>query len=302
MNGNVFGMRAYITGGNGFVGEFLQTHLRSHGDEITAPFIDLADTEALRASFIDASPEVIYHLAGQANVAKSWGDSTETFSVNAVGTLHVVESAASLPVMPRVVIVSSGEVYGAVATSECPVPESRPTAPVNPYGASKVAAEVVALQTWRGRGLPVIVARPFNHVGPGQSDGFLVSAVAKRIAKAERDGAFVVSIGNLAGIRDFSNVRDVVSAYRALAVDGVPGRTYNVGSGVGTATAEIVRQLLALAKIPLELVLDPALARPSDTPVLVADVTLLKADTGWSPSFGVSEALEATLDWWRSRV
>lgn len=295
-------MRAYLTGGNGFVGEFLQAHLQENNDEITAPFIDLADRAALQDSFAEAKPDVIYHLAGQANVGRSWGDSSETFVVNALGTLHVVEAAAALPSMPRVIVVSSGEVYGVVAPGDCPVNEARFPAPLSPYGASKVAAEVVALQTWRARGLPVIVTRPFNHIGPGQTDGFLVSAVAKRIAEAERAGHDTISVGNLSAVRDFSNVRDIVAAYRALAVDGVPGQIYNVGSGVGTPIAEVVDRLLALSRRPLTLALDSALARPSDTPVLVADVSRLKHDTGWAPRFGIDEALVQTLEWWRSRI
>ena len=295
-------MRAYLTGGNGFVGEFLQEHLRECADEITAPFIDLGDRPALQASFTDCAPDVIYHLAGQANVGRSWGDSSETFTVNALGTLHVMEAAASLPKLPRVILVSSGEVYGTITPADCPVSESRYPAPLNPYGASKFAAEIVALQTWRARGLPVIITRPFNHIGPGQTDGFLVSAVAKRIAEAERDCLDTVQVGNLSAVRDFSNVRDIVRAYRALAVSGVPGRTYNVGSGVGTPIAEVVDKLLALSTRSLTHTLDPNLARPSDTPVLVADVQLLMADTGWSPRFGTDEALSQTLDWWRTRV
>ena len=295
-------MRAYLTGGDGFVGVFMQELLRANNDEITAPFIDLADKHTLRQSFVDARPDVIYHLAGQASVDLSWGDSSETFAVNAVGTLHVVEAAASLQHQPRVIVVSSGEVYGSVAANECPVAEDRMPAPLNPYGASKVAAEVVALQTWRGRGLPVIVTRPFNHVGPGQSPGFLVSAVAKRVAEAERDQTDEITVGNLAAVRDFSNVRDIVRAYRALAVSGVPGRTYNVGSGVGTPVRQVVEYLLSLAKRPMRMCIDPSLARPSDTPVLVADVTLIKRDTAWEPSFGLDDAVTETLEWWRERV
>ncbi len=295
-------MRTYVTGGDGFVGTFLQELLRRNGDDIVAPFIDLADKDNLRQSFIDSRPDVIYHLAGQASVDRSWGDSSETFSVNAVGTLHVVEAAASLEHKPRVIVVSSGEVYGSVSADECPVAEDRIPAPLNPYGASKAAAEVVALQTWRARGLPVIVTRPFNHIGPGQSPGFLVSAVAKRIAEAERDGNDEITVGNLSAIRDFSNVRDIVSAYRTLAVEGVPGQIYNVGSGVGTLVQSVVEKLLAAAKYPMRMTTDAALARPSEIPELVADVTRIRSDTSWVPCHGIDEALAETLQWWRERV
>jgi GDP-4-dehydro-6-deoxy-D-mannose reductase len=296
-------MRAYVTGGDGFVGTFLQELLRHNGDEIVAPFIDLADKDKLRQSFVDARPDVIYHLAGQASVDRSWGDSSETFAVNAVGTLHVVEAAASLEHKPRVIIVSSGEVYGSVAPDECPVGEDRIPAPLNPYGASKAAAEVVALQTWRARDLPVIVSRPFNHIGPGQSPGFLVSDVAKRIAEAERDGNDTIAIGSLSAIRDFSNVRDIVSAYRTLAVEGMPGRIYNVGSGIGTPVLSVVEKLLSLAKHPMRLTTDPARpARPREIPKLVADVTRIRHDTSWVPRHGIDDALAETLQWWRERV
>ena len=295
-------MRAYVTGGDGFVGTFLKDLLRRHGDEIAAPFIDLADKDLLRQSFIDFQPDVIYHLAGQASVDRSWGDSSETFSVNAVGTLHVVEAAASFDGKPRVIVVSSGEVYGSLEPGTGPVREDRVPAPLNPYGASKAAAEVVALQTWRARGLPVIVTRPFNHIGPGQSPGFLVSAVAKRIAEAERDAKSEISVGNLAAVRDFSNVRDIVSAYRTLALEGVPGRIYNVGSGVGTPVSEVVERLISFAKHRMTLVTDHALARPSEIPELVADITRIRSDTSWVACHGIDEALAETIEWWRNQV
>ena len=172
---------------------------------------------------------------------------------------------------PRVLVVSSAEVYGVVAPEQLPLGEDTPTAPASPYAASKLAAEVVALQAWRGYGQPVIVVRPFNHIGPGQSPNFFVPALAKRIVEARRSGAASLRVGTLTTRRDFTDVRDVVAAYRLLIEKGAPGEVYNVCSGRDVAMSEVAAQLLELAGTDLALETDPALVRPVDVPVLRGD-------------------------------
>ena len=159
-------------------------------------------------------------------------------------------------------MVSSAEVYGVVTPEQLPLGEDTPTAPASPYAASKLAAEAVALQAWRGYGQPVIVVRPFNHIGPGQSPNFFVPALAKRIVEARRSGARSLPVGTLTTRRDFTDVRDVVAAYRLLVEHGVPGEVYNVCSGRDVAMSEVAAQLLALAGADLTLETDPELVRP----------------------------------------
>jgi GDP-4-dehydro-6-deoxy-D-mannose reductase len=294
--------RAFLTGGNGFVGTYLQAHLAQFGDEVHAPFVEITDRLALRDALEKFAPTTIYHLAGQANVGESWVDPGATFTTNALGTLQLLEATATLQTKPRVIVVSSAEVYGVVAPQEPPISESRAARPTTPYGSSKLAAEIVASQIGRAHGIDVIVVRPFNHIGPGQAPSFVVSGVARRIAEAERDGSEAILIGNTASIRDFTDVRDVVAAYRLLALHGNGGATYNVGSGVGQKIADLVDRLISLAKRPIRLEEDPAYMRPNDVPRLICDASLLRTHTNWLPEYKIEESLDATLQWWRSKI
>ncbi|HEX3332821.1 MAG TPA: GDP-mannose 4,6-dehydratase, partial [Acidimicrobiales bacterium] len=178
--------------------------------------------------------------------------------------------------------------------------EATPTAPASPYAASKLAAEVVSLQAWRGYGQPVVVVRPFNHIGPGQSPNFFVPAMAKRIVEARRSGAASLRVGTLTTRRDFTDVRDVVAAYRLLIAEGIPGEVYNVCSGVDVAMSDVAAQLLALDGADLTLETDPELVRPVDVPVLRGDAALLRAATGWEPQIPLATTLADVLASWEA--
>lgn len=300
-------VRAYVTGGLGFVGGWLTAHLEEQGDEVvrTDAEVDVTDGDAVADSLLGVNPDVVYHLAALAHVGLSWADPGRTFEVNALGTLRVLEAAGRCPAPPVVVVVSSAEVYGQAA-GEAPVAEDAELRPVTPYAVSKVAAEFLALQAWLGRGVPAVRVRPFNHVGPGQSPDFVVSALAQRIAEAERAGGGEVRVGNLAASRDFTDVRDVVRAYRLLAEAvsadrSLAGGRFNVASGTAVTVAEVARQLCALAKVPVELVQDPGLFRPVDVPVFLGDASLLRSTTGWAPSIPFAVTLADMFEYWRSR-
>lgn len=216
-------MRAFITGGSGFVGRWLEGHLEACGDEVRAPFVDVTDAQALKAALGEARPDAVYHLAALTHVGDSWDEPEQTFVVNALGTLHLLEAARALDPPPRVLLVCSAEVYGAVQPDELPVNEDQPLRPVTPYAASKVAAEYLGLQAYLAHRLPVLRVRAFNHVGPGQDPTFVVSSLARQIAVTERDGGDRLRVGNLTPRRDFTDVRDVVRAYRMLVERGRPG-------------------------------------------------------------------------------
>ncbi len=305
-------MRALVTGASGFAGTWLCHHLRDSGDEVMAPDLDVTDQPAVAQAFNELLPEVVYHLAGQANVGQSWIDPFTTFQINATGTLHVVQAAAALAQLPTVLVVGSAEVYGTVGAADLPVHEDRLLRPASPYAASKAAAEAVALQAFWGNGLPVMVARSFNHIGPGQSDAFVVSALAKRVVEARRDGATSIPVGNLSPRRDFTDVRDVVRAYRLIVTRGTPGTSYNVCTGTSISVGEVANLLVSLdaefeqransgqqAIEPLSLQVDPALQRPVDVPELLGDCSLVRGHTGWSPHLSVADTLSEVLAYWR---
>jgi GDP-4-dehydro-6-deoxy-D-mannose reductase len=291
-------VKAFVTGASGFVGPYLCAHLRACGDEVLVPgdeaAFDVTDRDTVVRVIEHMRPEVVYHLAARSDVAASWRDPEATLRVNVLGTQHVLDATRAAGVR-RVLVVGSAEEYGRVDPADVPIHERVPLRPLTPYGASKVAASFVTLQAWLGSGLETVRVRPFNHTGPGQAPAFFVPGFARRIAEAERAGEAAVVAGNLDAVRDVSDVRDVVRAYRLLMERGEPGEVYNVCRGTGLPIAEIARCLLDRATRPLRLDIDPALLRPADVPVLVGDPAKLRAATGFEPEFDLEETLDAVL-------
>ncbi len=292
-------MRVFVTGGTGFAGTWLCRHLESEGDQVVVYEGDINDGVAVLAGLHEVAPEAVYHLAGQANVAQSWTHPIETFRVNAEGTLQITQALVEygkgasemLLRLPTFLLVSSAEVYGTIPPDLVPVPESQPVAPVSPYAASKVAAEQVALQAFRAHGLPVIVARPFNHIGPGQAESFVVSALARRIVEAKRDGQHVVTLGNPDPRRDFTDVRDIAAAYRLLVLRGAPGTIYNISTGASMSIGALAQRMIELAGGQLTLHIDEVHRRAVDVPDLCGDSTALRTATGWSPAISLDQTL-----------
>ena len=305
-----------MTGAAGFVGSHLVEHLRTCGDDVVGTDRsdggpDLLDAAGIRRLVGDVRPEVVFHLAGQADVGGSWDSPVETLRVNAEGTLHLLDAVRSLD-GARVVTVSSADVYGVVDPDDLPIRESAPLRPVSPYAASKAAADLLALQAHLGHGLDVVRARSFNHLGPGQGDRFVCSALASRIAAAELAGDDSIRVGNLEARRDFTDVRDVVRAYRYLAVSGRSGAAYNVCTGTSVAIREIAERLLDIAgqggpsdRSPtgqMRLVSDPVLHRPVDLAESCGDPTAIRTDTGWRPEMSLDRTLADLLEFWRGRL
>ncbi|MCZ7529188.1 MAG: GDP-mannose 4,6-dehydratase [Acidimicrobiia bacterium] len=289
-------MRTLITGSGGFVGRHLIEHLRTEGDDVVgvdvSSGVDVTDPDAVRRAVGDARPDVIYHLAALSHIGESFADPAEVLRVNAGGTLTVLRAAVDLGV-ERVLVVASADAYG---VHDGPIDEDVPLRPVTPYGASKAAADLLALQTWLGDGLATIRVRAFNHTGPGQPDRFVVPALARRIAKAESDGSTELRVGNLDAERDFLDVRDVVAAYRLLAVHGDSGAAYNVCSGVARTVRSIAERLVAMSNGDPELVIDPDLVRPVEVPRMVGNPGRLAATTSFAPRFSFDDTLRAVLD------
>ena len=294
-------MRALVTGANGFVGLHLVAHLAACGDEVIESDTDILDREAITAKITEAQPDVVYHLAAQADVGGSWEFPVKTLRVNVEGTLNVLD-ASRLAGAQRVLGITSADVYGHVTQTDSSgqaLDETTPLRPVSPYAASKAASETICMQAGLGHGLNVILARSFNHLGPGQSDRFVASAIAGRIAANERSGATTVSVGNLEARRDFTDVRDVVRAYRLLIQHGTPGEAYHVCTGQARAIREIAEQLIGLAAFPMTLEPVPDLLRPVDLKVLCGDNTKIRAATGWAPRMPIETTLQDLLEFWR---
>ena len=296
-------MRSLITGGRGFVGTWLADHLRSCGDDVVQidQEVEITDPAALLDAVRAAAPDAVYHLAAMTHVGQSWDEPLRVLEVNVVGTGALLAAARECGCDPTVLVTSSAEVYGAVTDpARLPLTEESPTAPLSPYAASKLAAEALCVQAWLGHGQRVVMVRPFNHIGPGQSPSFAVSALSKRIVDAERSGATEIPVGNLSARRDFTDVRDVVRSYRRLVESGTPGEVYNVCSGKDVSIQEIADRLLAQAGSSVRLVQDPSLMRPVEVPVLRGDPSRLTAATGWVPELPLDQTLADVLGHWRA--
>lgn len=294
-------MKALITGGRGFVGQYLGAHCREAGDDVVTidhagpEPVDITDRDAIHASLLSHRPDVVYHLAALSHVGESWDDPSAVLRVNVEGTAHLLNAARAASVR-RVVVIGSAEEYGRVDERDLPLGEDAPLRPATPYGVSKIAASYLALQAHLAYGLDVVRVRAFSHTGPGQSDRFLVPALAHRIATAEREHQDEIRVGSLDPVRDISDVRDVVRAYRLLALHANAGEVYNVCSGSGTSVREVAEHLVAASTRTLGITVDPDLVRPVDVARLVGDGSRLRARTGWEPLYRLEETLAAVLE------
>lgn len=310
-------MNILITGAGGFVGPYLVRHLLErqpgaalHGTlfaaeqqtiGLTTHQLDLRDRAAVEALIDQVRPDQIYHLAGQSSVPRSFDDPWETLETNIRAQLNIFLACLTHGLAPRILVISSAEVYGA-ATS-MPIREDAPLLPANPYSVSKVTQDMMGLQYFLSHQLPVIRARSFNHFGPGQSERFVAPAFAMQIARIEaglQDAT--LRVGSLSDRRDFTDVRDVVRAYTLLMQHGQPGEAYNVASGQAHSIQTLLDTLLAQTTHRIRVQVDTARLRPSRVPVLQGDITRLQQATGWQPQIAFADSLRDILDDCRQRV
>lgn len=279
-----------VTGAQGFVGGHLLSQL---GELAVTTEADVTDARAIAAATADASPTAVLHLAAASSVGGSWDDAAETWRVNAIGTVNVLQAVREHVPEARVLVVSTGEVYG--QADEIPTPETAPVRPLSPYAASKAAAEVAGEQARRS-GLDVVVARAFQHEGPGRDERFAVGSWAAQIARAEEAGGGEVAVGDLTPRRDITDVRDVCRAYVALLDRAVPAETYNVASGHAVAMRALLETLISLAGCPIEVKDDPTRRRAADIAVLSGDPSRLRSATGWAPTIPLEQTLADALE------
>ncbi len=290
--------RVLVTGGAGFAGRHLVEHLRSRGDEVTAPpreVLELENPDALRGAVSALRPDVVYHLAAEASVPASWEDPGATLTANLTTTLNVLEAVRHEAPEARVLLAGSGEVYG--EPDALPVTEEAPLRPQNPYAVSKAACDLLGGQYAVAHGLNVVRSRAFNHAGPGQSDLYVVGALTRQVAEAEAAGQSEVTIrtGNADSRRDFTDVRDVVRAYALIEEPGV----YNVCSGRTASVHDLLSILDAATPLALSHEIDPARVRAHDVPEIRGAAGRLD---GWEPEIPLELTVADALEWWRTAL
>ena len=294
--------RLLVTGASGFVGMHVRAAV-AQGLFGAAEFVaapagwDIRDGDATHEVVSALRPDSVLHLAAQSFVPRSFENPRETFEINAIGTLNLLQALAAHRFDGRLIYASSGDVYGRVPEDALPVDEQRVPEPRSPYAASKIAAEQICLQWGRTEALDAIIARPFNHVGPGQDARFVLPALARQVVEIERGRQPpVIEAGDIDTTRDFTDVRDVVAAYAAMFRAGIPGNTYLVASGRERRVRDLLRDMCGLAGVDATIHQDPAKLRPAEQRRMVASAALLTSDTGWQPRISFETTLTDILD------
>ncbi|MEZ4667506.1 MAG: GDP-mannose 4,6-dehydratase [Anaerolineae bacterium] len=314
-------MRILITGVSGFVGRHLLSHLSEqqvgceiHGTVIAneAHFgdtrvikhiVDLKDTVAVAEIVDRIQPDQVYHLAAMSSPRRSFEIPWETLENNIRAQLNIFLACLRLKARPKVLVVTSAEIYGPVKADQLPVREDSALCPTNPYGVSKVAQDMLALQYYMSHHLPTVRVRPFNHIGPGQSEGFVATDFAKQIARIEAGFQEpIIEVGNLSAERDFTDVRDVVRAYRLIMENGMAGSVFNVASGQAYSIHNLLEILLGYSSSKIKVHQEAARMMPIDVPVVRGDATRLNELTGWKPQISFETSLLDVLNDWRQRT
>ncbi len=313
--------KALITGITGFAGSYLAHELLDNGynvsgtylsedslvnlpenDKFTLHKVDLLEEIATFDLIDKEKPEYVFHLAALSSPRKSFINPKETFVNNVSAQINVFEAIKkSGSNKTRILVISSAEVYGRVSNKDLPMSEKTEFNPTNPYAVSKLSQDFLGLQYFLSDKLQVVRVRPFNHIGPRQALTFVVSAFAKKIVDVEKGRKKVITLGNLNSKRDFTDVSDMVRAYRLALEKGEVGEVYNLGSGKSHAISEILDIMIGFSNTKIEVEQDQSLTKSSDDPELLCDYSKFKALTGWIPEVPIEKTLQNTLDYWRNQ-
>jgi len=277
-------MTVVVTGAAGFIGRHLRRHLEDLG--IGTVGIDLPDCDILNRAMMESlfsavRPDAIYHLAALPSAPHSWKQSAEVWQTNVMGTLSILEAVRATVPAARVLLMSTVSVHEGSPAARL-LDESSPIAPLSPYGASKAAAEALAQQHRAMYGTDLLIVRPTNIIGPGQSPIYVVPSLCRRILQAKESGLAWVTVGNVDAERDFVDVRDAVQALVQLVERGRAGGIYNISTGVGTTIGALVELLCVIAQATVDVVSDEAHMRQNDSPRVVADPSRIGGAIGWS--------------------
>lgn len=300
-------MKIILTGSSGFVGSYVNQILPCTplADENGA--IDLRDIKRIKL-FLSPKPhtlsfDAVIHLAAQSFVPESFDKPLETFDINFIGTYNLFSALKEYGFHGKILYISSGDIYGLVGEDKLPITEDYPLKPRNPYAVSKAAAEALCYQWSITEDIEIIIARPFNHIGPNQSERFVVSSFAKQIIEVELGlRKPVISTGDIDTTRDFLDVRDVANAYKLLLEKGVNSDIYNVCSGTETTVRSIINTMFEITGVDAKIEIDNNKLRPNEQKRVYASFEKIKKITGWEPKIPLKQSLTDILNYWRKKL
>ncbi|MGE5314045.1 MAG: GDP-mannose 4,6-dehydratase [Acidobacteriota bacterium] len=317
-------MKILITGIGGFAGSHLADYIiRTHNAEISGVVRDLEKTENIKALLPqialyacditefqsvfrvikEIKPDIIFHTAGQAFVPSSFEFTADTFKVNVIGTINIFEAVKACDINPRIVVVTSGEVYGETFGLPALHSEQSVPRPVNPYAASKTSVDYIA-QTYKNyEGLNIVIARPFNHTGPRQKPNFVCSSLARQITTLVKEGApLTLKVGNIKARRDFTDVRDIVRGYWMLSqIDNRSNFIFNLCSGRIFSIEEIISMYEEIVGQKFELFVDAKRLRGYDIQLLAGNHSAIMNSVGWKPQIEFHQTLSDLYDFWMKK-
>jgi GDP-4-dehydro-6-deoxy-D-mannose reductase len=311
-------MKILITGAAGFVGNHLlnlyktipETELfitKMQNEEINYEGniydLDILNKNEVKSLINKIMPDKIVHLAAQSSVSMSWQQPSKTIEINVIGVINLLEAVKSIKNDIKILLIGSGEEYGYINEGELPIDENNTLRPGNVYAVSKATQNMIGNVYSKAYNMNIVIARPFNHIGPGQKSIFVVSDFCRQVAEIEKGKKEpIIYVGNIEVKRDFTDVRDVVYAYKLLLEKGIRGEIYNIGSGVAIKISELLKILLELSSVKFEVKVNKSKLRPVDIAVIETDINKIYKHTGWKPNITIRNSLRDTLNYWREIV
>lgn len=303
--------RILVTGSEGFVGSHLIKILKEslniiiptcfpllkpkHGKFIS---LDITNIDMVREIFKTHNPDIIFHLAAVSSVAKSFLDRPFTYNTNVMGTVNLLEVAQSLNKKIKFIFISTCEVYGGGENLK----EDAAIILKNPYAVSKYACELICKE-YANSGMEIIILRPFNHTGPGQSDDFVIPSMARQVAEIERGKKIpLIELGNTEIRREFMDIMDVALAYKLAIEKSLVPDIYNISSNKSHSLADIIEIFRKLTRVKFDIKIDPSRLRKTDIPVLIGNGEKFSRLTGWTPKINLEKTIEDILNYWRAKI
>jgi GDP-4-dehydro-6-deoxy-D-mannose reductase len=296
-------MKLLVTGSDGFVGRLLKRERPCVPLVDDGGNVDLRDADRVGRAVARIAPDAVIHLAAQSFVPESFARPRETYAINFFGTLNLLEALKAAGFLGRFLFVGSGDSYGLVAPDELPIDEAHPLRPRSPYAVSKAAAEALCYQWSQSEAFAIVMTRSFNHIGPGQSEQFVVSDFARQVVEIRKGlRPPLIRTGDIDVTRDFTDVRDVVEAYLLLLEQGKCGEIYNVCSGSEQSVRDVLMRLLQVAGVESTVEQDPLRLRPAEQRRICGSPRKLERDTGWIRRYSLDSSLTDILNDWESKL